>query len=140
MHSTFEIVSLPYKDLLWQGLLDGVIDLVVSDHSPAPQDLKCVDTGDFMKAWGGISSLQLGIIQISPNLSKLTKRCPENHYAVLPLLWTFGQPKGLSLNDLSRFLSYNTSKLARLDHCKGSIAVGMDADFVVWNPDETITV
>lgn len=41
--------------------MDGVIDLVVSDHSPAPQDLKCVDTGDFMKAWGGISSLQLGI-------------------------------------------------------------------------------
>lgn len=106
------------QDLLWQGLLDGVIDLVVSDHSPAPQDLKCVDTGDFMKAWGGISSLQL----------------------VLPLLWTFGQPKGLSLNDVSRFLSYNTSKLARLDHRKGSIAVGMDADFVVWNPDESITV
>jgi allantoinase len=50
-----------HKDLLWSGLLDGTIDLVVSDHSPAPQDLKCVETGDFMKAWGGISSLQLGI-------------------------------------------------------------------------------
>ncbi|KAI9562997.1 hypothetical protein GHT06_010453 [Daphnia sinensis] len=106
------------QDLLWSGLLDGTIDLVVSDHSPAPQDLKCVDTGDFMKAWGGISSLQL----------------------VLPLLWTFGHPKGLSLMDLSRFLSYNTAKLARLHHRKGSIAVGMDADFVIWNPDEQITV
>jgi len=49
------------QDQLWKGVLDGVIDMVVSDHSPAPQDLKCVDTGDFMKAWGGISSLQLGI-------------------------------------------------------------------------------
>ncbi|KZS10870.1 Uncharacterized protein APZ42_024497 [Daphnia magna] len=106
------------QDLLWSGLLDGTIDLVVSDHSPAPQDLKCVDTGDFMKAWGGISSLQL----------------------VLPLLWTFGHPKGLSFTDLSRFLSYNTAKLARLHHRKGSIAVGMDADFVIWNPDEQITV
>lgn len=106
------------QDLLWSGLLDGTIDLVVSDHSPAPQDLKCVDTGDFMKAWGGISSLQL----------------------VLPLLWTFGHPKGLSFTDLSRFLSYNTAKLARLHHRKGSIAVGLDADFVIWNPDEQITV
>lgn len=52
------------QELLWQGLLDGVIDLVVSDHSPAPSDLKCIDTGDFMKAWGGISSLQLGILDL----------------------------------------------------------------------------
>ena len=45
---------------LWQAVLDKTIDLVVSDHSPAPQDLKCTDSGDFMRAWGGISSLQLG--------------------------------------------------------------------------------
>lgn len=59
---------------------------------------------------------------------------------MLPLLWTYGHPKGLSLTDVSRFLSYNTAKLARLDHRKGSIAVGLDADFVIWNPDEQITV
>ena len=47
---------------MWKAILDGVIDLVVSDHSPAPQDLKCIDTGDFMRAWGGISSLQLGVV------------------------------------------------------------------------------
>lgn len=62
------------------------------------------------------------------------------YIVVLPLLWTFGHPKGLSFTDLSRFLSYNTAKLARLHHRKGSIAVGMDADFVIWNPDEQITV
>jgi len=71
-----------------------------------------------MKAWGGISSLQL----------------------VLPLLWTYGQSKGITLNDLTNLLSRNTARLARLDHSKGSIAVGMDADFVIWNPDEEITV
>lgn len=59
---------------------------------------------------------------------------------MLPLLWTFGHPKGLSLNDLSRLVSFNTAKLARLDNRKGSIAVGMDADFVVWDPNESITV
>jgi len=98
--------------------MDGVIDLVVSDHSPAPQDLKCVDTGDFMKAWGGISSLQLA----------------------LPLLWTHGRAKGLTLKDVTRLLSCNTAKLARLQQQKGTIAVGLDADFVVWNPDGDVLV
>jgi len=105
------------QNKLWEGIMDGVIDLVVSDHSPAPQDLKCVDTGDFMKAWGGISSLQLA----------------------LPLVWTYGSRKGLTLEDVTRLLSRNPAKLARLQH-KGSIAVGLDADFVVWNPDEDVLV
>ena len=38
---------------------DGTIDMVVSDHSPCPPDMKLREQGDFMKAWGGISSLQL---------------------------------------------------------------------------------
>lgn len=62
------------------------------------------------------------------------------HFTVLPLLWTFGQPKGLSLTDLARLLSYNTAKLARLNNRKGSIDVGMDADFVVWDPEASFTV
>ena len=49
------------RELLWRGLGDGVIDLVVSDHSPSTVDLKCLDIGDFGVAWGGISSLQLGL-------------------------------------------------------------------------------
>lgn len=49
------------RELLWEGLRDGVIDLVVSDHSPSTVDLKCLDTGDFGAAWGGIASLQLGL-------------------------------------------------------------------------------
>ena len=47
-------------DRLWQGL-DGVIDFVVSDHSPCTVELKRLDAGDFGVAWGGISSLQLGL-------------------------------------------------------------------------------
>ena len=48
-------------DRLWAGLAEGLIDLVVSDHSPCPADLKRLDVGDFGLAWGGISSVQLGL-------------------------------------------------------------------------------
>ena len=67
---------------MWSGLLDGTIDLVVSDHSPAPQDLKCVETGDFMKAWGGISSLQLGIpfFRKMEDVERATKMINLNFY------------------------------------------------------------
>ena len=47
-----------HQDALWQGLRDGVIDVVVSDHSPCPPELKA---GDFATAWGGIASVQLGL-------------------------------------------------------------------------------
>ena len=49
------------REQLWEGLRDGTLDMVVSDHSPSTADLKCLDTGDFGAAWGGISSLQLGL-------------------------------------------------------------------------------
>lgn len=59
---------------------------------------------------------------------------------MLPLLWTYGGPKGLTLDDLARLLSRNTARLARLDHRKGSIAPGMDADLCVWDPEDIVTV
>ncbi|MFI7494914.1 allantoinase AllB, partial [Kocuria sp. M4R2S49] len=49
------------RELLWEGLLDGTIDFIVSDHSPSTLDLKDLDNGDFGVAWGGVSSLQLGL-------------------------------------------------------------------------------
>ncbi|MFD5425300.1 allantoinase AllB [Streptomyces sp. NPDC127084] len=102
------------QDVLWQGLADGTIDCVVSDHSPCTTDLK---TPDFGSAWGGISSLQLG----------------------LPAIWTEARRRGHSLEDVARWMSSAPARLAGLDR-KGAIEPGRDADFAVIAPDETFTV
>ncbi|MFI6079660.1 allantoinase AllB [Streptomyces sp. NPDC051217] len=102
------------QDALWQGLADGTIDCVVSDHSPSTTDLK---TSDFATAWGGISSLQLG----------------------LPALWTEARRRGHSLDDVARWMSTAPAALAGLDR-KGAIEAGRDADFAVLAPDDSFTV
>ncbi|MFJ4876534.1 allantoinase AllB [Streptomyces sp. NPDC088745] len=102
------------QDILWQGLADGTIDCVVSDHSPCTTDLK---TPDFASAWGGISSLQLG----------------------LPAIWTEARKRGHSLDDVVRWMSAAPAKLAGLTQ-KGAIEAGRDADFAVLAPEETFTV
>lgn len=101
------------RDLLWEALKDGTIDCVVSDHSPCVAELKLFDKGDIMRAWGGISSLGMG----------------------LNLLWTEGRKRGVSVSDLVRWTSTNTAKHAGLDDVKGRIAPGFDADLVFWDPD-----
>ena len=105
------------QDLLWQGLADGTIGTVVSDHSPSTVDLKRLDTGDFGAAWGGISSLQLG----------------------LPVVWTEARQRGHGLSDVVRWMSTATAQLVGLPR-KGRIAVGGDADFCVFAPDDTFVV
>jgi allantoinase len=102
------------REQLWRGLASGLIDLVVSDHSPCTPELK---KGDFMSAWGGIASLQF----------------------VLPIVWTNAQARGFTLNDVARWCCESTSRLAGLSS-KGSIAVGKDADLVVWSPEESFVV
>ncbi|MFE9792385.1 allantoinase AllB [Streptomyces goshikiensis] len=102
------------QDLLWDALADGTIDCVVSDHSPSTADLK---TGDFATAWGGISSLQLG----------------------LPAIWTEARRRGHTLEDVVRWMAAAPAALAGLD-AKGAIEAGRDADFAVLAPDETFTV
>ncbi|XP_072263903.1 allantoinase, mitochondrial-like [Pyxicephalus adspersus] len=106
------------KEALWNALLQGHIDMVVSDHSPCTPDLKLLKEGDYMKAWGGISSLQFG----------------------LSLFWTAARTRGFSLTDISHLLSSNTAKLCGLDNRKGSIKVGYDADLVIWDPDREFQV
>ncbi|MEV6006372.1 allantoinase AllB [Streptomyces sp. NPDC051976] len=105
------------QDALWQGLADGTIDCVVSDHSPSTIDLKSKDTGDFASAWGGISSLQLG----------------------LPAIWTEARRRGHTVADVVRWMSTGPARLAGLT-AKGAIAEGYDADFAVLAPEETFTV
>ncbi|MFE6645803.1 allantoinase AllB, partial [Nocardioides sp. NPDC057772] len=105
------------RELLWQGLRDGVIDMVVTDHSPSTPDLKALDTGDFGVAWGGISSLQLG----------------------LSAVWTEARARGFALTDIARWMSAAPARHAGLPG-KGQIAVGQDADFAVLAPDDTFVV
>jgi allantoinase len=99
---------------LWQGLASGLIELVVSDHSPCTPDLK---RGDFASAWGGIASLQF----------------------VLPIVWTNCNARGFDLIDLARWCCEAPARLAGLTN-RGSLAVGHNADFVVWSPESSFVV
>jgi len=107
-----------HREGLWSGLADGRIDLIATDHSPAPPALKSIDAGDFVAAWGGIASLQLG----------------------LPAVWTGARSRRLTLEHLARWLAAAPAKLAGLDDRKGAIAPGRDADVVFFDPDATTVV
>ncbi len=99
------------RELLWEALGSGQIDFVASDHSPAPPSVKALDTGDFGEAWGGIAGLQ----------------------TALPVVWTEAWSRGYGLTDVARWQSERPAAMAGLPG-KGSIAVGNDADLVVWDP------
>ena len=100
-----------HRNALWNALGDGTLDLVASDHSPCPPDLK--PRGDFGRAWGGIAGLELR----------------------LPATWTEGRRRGGSLVEIARWLAEAPARLAGLSGRKGRIAAGLDADLVVWDPD-----
>ena len=106
------------RELLWQGLAGGIIDCVVSDHSPCTPELKRFDIGDFGLAWGGIASLEIG----------------------LPVVWTEARRRGFSLTDVVRWMAEHPAQLAGLERRKGRIAPGFDADFCVFAPDELSVV
>ena len=94
------------REALWAALGEGTIDCVVSDHSPCVAALKKVDEGDVMGAWGGISTLGLG----------------------LSILWTEARTRGVPIGRLVDWLCVRTARHAGLDGRKGRIAVGLDAD------------
>lgn len=105
------------RELLWQGLQDGTIDFIVSDHSPSTLDLKDLEHGDFGVAWGGVSSLQLG----------------------LSLIWTEARRRGIPLETVLDWMSRRPAELAGLEQ-KGRLEVGADADFSVFAPEDTFVV
>jgi allantoinase len=105
------------NDKLWAALRDKTIDFIGSDHSPAPPELKQVETGNLAKAWGGIAGLQF----------------------TLPVMWTAAEKRGFALEDMARILSENPAKFLGLSQ-KGSIKVNFDADFVVWEPEKSVEI
>jgi allantoinase len=107
-----------HREGLWAGLADGRIDLIATDHSPAPPAVKSLGAGDFVAAWGGIASLQLGLCAV----------------------WTGAESRGIALERLATWLASAPAKLAGLDDRKGAIAPGCDADFVFFDPEATTVV
>jgi allantoinase len=104
------------REALWRALEDGTIDLIATDHSPCPPEMKA--GGDFLQAWGGIASLELS----------------------LPAVWTGAAARGIDVARVFEWLSAAPARLAGLGGRKGSIAQGKDADLVVWDPGAEFVV
>ncbi|MGH9966249.1 MAG: allantoinase AllB, partial [Pyrinomonadaceae bacterium] len=106
------------QDQLWRALREGTLDMIVSDHSPCPPEMKLPATGDFLRAWGGISSLQLR----------------------LPVIWTEARKRGFSIGNIVEWLCHAPARLVDLQLSKGVLAVGADADIVIWNSDQEFMI
>lgn len=105
------------NELLWKALKEGIIDFIVTDHSPATPELKKIESGNLKEAWGGIASIQF----------------------LLPVVWTKAKQRGFSIQEIVKLLSSNTADFIGQTK-KGKIKKGYDADLVVWNPDEKFVV
>lgn len=106
------------REKLWDAVRSDDIDFIVSDHSPCTPALKLREKGDFMHAWGGISSIQFS----------------------LPVVWTEMRRRGLALTDLARKMCAAPAEFVGLGSRKGEIAVGRDADLVVFDPEGAFTL
>jgi allantoinase len=106
------------REQLWHGLREGVIDLIATDHSPCPPEMKRLVEGNFRNAWGGISSLSVA----------------------LPVIWKEASRRGFELHDIARWMAAAPARLAGCAARKGSIAEGYDADLVVFAPEEEFAV
>jgi allantoinase len=106
------------REQLWAALEENLIEMIVSDHSPCPPEMKRREAGNFLEAWGGISSLELR----------------------LPVVWTEAHRRGHTIERLAGWLANAPARLAGLDPRKGAIRVGADADLCVWRPEESFRV
>jgi allantoinase len=101
------------RETLWRGLGEGVIDLVATDHSPCPPEMKRFAERSFRTAWGGIAGLSLA----------------------LPVMWTEASRRGFTLADIARWMAEGPARLAGCDSLKGQLVKDFDADFFVFEPE-----
>ena len=106
------------RERLWQALVEGDIDLIATDHSPAPPALKSIADGSFIEAWGGIASVQLGLAAV----------------------WTAARERGVSVERVVHWMCEAPARLAGLSAVKGSISPGAEADLIIWDPDARAVV
>ncbi len=112
------IRSAQNREELWNALELGLIDMVTTDHSPCPPEMKQREEGRWDLAWGGIASLGLA----------------------LPVMWTAMTQRGMELERVGKWMAEQPAKLADLAGQKGVIDAGADADLVVFDPDMEWTV
>lgn len=106
------------QELLWAGLLDGTLDMIVSDHSPCAPKLKDLEGGRFDRAWGGIAGLQFS----------------------LPVVWSAMRNRDIPISHLTSWMCEAPARLAGMERRKGRIAPGYDADLVLWDPEASFIV
>jgi allantoinase len=116
-----------HREALWEGLRRGVLDLIATDHSPAPPEMKC--PGDFLRAWGGIASLELSLAAVWTAVERPFQGRDRG-----------AKSPALHRRVLAHWMSERPAALAGLGHRKGRIAKGLDADLVVWDPDAEFAV
>jgi dihydropyrimidinase len=128
-HPDFEVaaahvMSPPFRSkehqvALWQGLQSGNLQTTATDHCCFCADQKAMGKDDFRQIPNGTGGV-------------------ENR---LEVLWHHGVSTGkLTMNEFVRVTSTNTAQIFNIYPRKGSIAVGSDADIVVWDPAATKTI
>ncbi|HLF64149.1 MAG TPA: allantoinase AllB [Saprospiraceae bacterium] len=105
------------NEKLWEGLKNGILDFVATDHSPSLPEMKELQSGDFRKAWGGITSIQFA----------------------LPALWTAAKKHHCEITDIAKWLCERPAPFIGAKK-KGRIEKGYNADLVVWSPEDHFIV
>jgi len=105
------------NDLLKDALSNGILDFITSDHSPAPRNIKEIESGNLQRAWGGIAGLQFLLHAGWSSLKEI-----------------------LSLENFIPLLTERPAQFLQLDKQKGFIKEGYDADFTIWSPEEDFVV